>query len=145
MQSPSTQAGKTDSGWTAFVEKLEAAELEFVKGRPADFKALWSKADDVTICGGFGNIEAGWANVTARLDWASSKFTEGTRTNEKVSNIVSGDIAHLVQKEFIRFRLPGHTDWSTIEFRATMVFRREAGEWRVVHRHADMQTGTKAP
>lgn len=144
MDSHSIQV-KADSDWTSFVEKLEAAELEFVKGRPADFKALWSKADDVTICGGFGNIESGWANVAKRLDWASSKFSEGTRSNEKVSSMVSDDFAHLVQKEFIRFRVPEGTEWSSIEFRATMVFRREAGQWRVVHRHADMQAGTKRP
>ena len=45
-----------DSKWTAFVAKLEAAEEEFVQGRPASFQALWSRADDVTLCGGFGGI-----------------------------------------------------------------------------------------
>jgi hypothetical protein len=46
-----------DSEWTAFIAKLEAAEAEFVHGRPAAFQALWSRADDVTLCGGFGGVE----------------------------------------------------------------------------------------
>jgi ketosteroid isomerase-like protein len=32
-----------------------------------------------------------------------------------------------------------------VEMRATMVFRREAGKWRIVHRHADSQMATEAP
>jgi hypothetical protein len=30
------------------MERLEAAEQEFVQGRPAEFQSLWSRADDVT-------------------------------------------------------------------------------------------------
>jgi hypothetical protein len=39
---------------TGFLSKLEGAEEEFVSGRPAAFQALWSKNDDVTLCGAFG-------------------------------------------------------------------------------------------
>jgi len=43
-----------DAEWSVFIAKLENAEEEFVRGRPAAFQALWSRADDVTLCGGFG-------------------------------------------------------------------------------------------
>jgi hypothetical protein len=45
---------RNPSEWTAFMERLEVAEQEFVQGRPAEFQSLWSRADDVTLCGGFG-------------------------------------------------------------------------------------------
>ena len=49
------------SDWNAFMEKLEIAEVEFARGRPEDFKALWSHADDVTLFGALGGpIEMGW-------------------------------------------------------------------------------------
>ena len=40
----------------AFTAKLETAEEEFVQGRLAAFQSLWSNADDVTLCGGFGGV-----------------------------------------------------------------------------------------
>src|SRR5690348_7484838 len=39
-----------NSEWKNFISKLEIAEEEFVQGRPAP---LWSRSDDVTLCGGF--------------------------------------------------------------------------------------------
>ena len=135
-----------DSEWLAFIAKLEAAEAEFAQGRPAAFKALWSHADDVTLCGGFGGrVECGWENVGARLDWASSKYSDGSRSTEAISGRVSADFAYIVQKELIRFCVAGRTERSTLELRVTMVFRREADEWRIVHRHADSQIGNQLP
>lgn len=63
-----------NSEWLNFMAKLEAAEKEFVQGRPAAFQALWSHADDVTLCGGFGGVARGWENVTSRLNWVSAKI-----------------------------------------------------------------------
>jgi ketosteroid isomerase-like protein len=134
-----------DSEWTAFIAKLELAEEEFVQGRPAAFQALWSHADDVTLCGGFGGVERGWQNVTDRLSWVSKKYSDGTRIREEIIRMVGTDFAYLVQKEVIRSRVASQAEPSTQELRATMVFRREAGGWRIVHRHADLQVSTKAP
>jgi len=129
-----------DSEWTAFVAKLEAAEEEFVQGRPAGFQGLWSQADDVTLCGGFGGVERGWKNVTDRLS-----YSDGTRTRDKLSRMVAADFAYLVQKEVIHSRLGSQVELSALELRATMVFHREADGWRIVHRHADSQMATRPP
>jgi ketosteroid isomerase-like protein len=134
-----------DSEWAAFMEKLKAAEHEFAQGRPAAFRALWSHSDDVSICGAFGGIESGWTKVAARLDWASSQFSEGTRSREEIRSAVGTDFAYIVQTEHIRFRVPGRSEPSTLELRVTMVFRREADGWRIVHRHADSQKSTQLP
>jgi ketosteroid isomerase-like protein len=134
-----------DSEWAAFMAKLEAAEHEFAQGRPAAFKALWSRSDDVSICGAFGGIESGWKNVAARLDWAGSQFSEGQRTREEIGSAVGTNFAYIVQTEQIRFRVPGRTEPSILELRVTMIFRREADGWRIIHRHADSQKSTRLP
>jgi SnoaL-like domain len=136
---------RTDPEWTAFIAKLEAAEHEFAQGRPAAFKALWSHGDGVSLCGGFGGMESGWNKVAARLDWASSQISEGTRSSEEIRSTVGADFAYIVQTEQIRFRIPGRSELSTVDFRVTMVFRREPEGWRIVHRHADSQIGTQLP
>ena len=134
-----------DPEWTAFIAKLEAAEHEFAQGRPAAFKALWSHDDQVSLCGGFGGVVSGWDNVGARLDWASSQISEGTRSREEIGSTVGADFAYIVQTEQIRFRVPGRAEQSTRDFRVTMVFRRDSDGWRIIHRHADSQMGTRTP
>jgi ketosteroid isomerase-like protein len=51
----------------------------------------------------------------------------------------SGDLGYVVQMEHIRFLVPGQADESRRDYRVTMVFRREAEGWRLVHRQADAQ------
>jgi len=136
---------RADPEWTAFMAKLEAAEHEFAQGRPAAFKALWSHDDQVSLCGGFGSVVSGWDNVGARLDWASSQISEGTRSREEIRSTVGADFAYIVQTEQIRFRSPGRAEQSILAFRVTMVFRRDSDGWRIIHRHADSQMGTRTP
>jgi hypothetical protein len=145
MRSDSIRGDIGDSEWATFIAKLEAAEHEFAQGRPAAFKALWSHSDEVSICGAFGGIESGWKNVAARLDWASSQFSEGTRSREEIRSAIGTDFAYVVQTEHIRFRVPGRMEQSTLDLRVTMVFRRQTDGWRIVHRQADSQKNTQLP
>lgn len=144
----SALAGSTESGSAAFdaaLKEVEAAQLELVRGNPGPFKALWSTRDDVTLVGALGGaIEKGSGSISKRLDWVSSQYSEGQRKHQEVSRVVGQDVAHIVQHETIRFRVPGSGAETTQELRATMVFRLESGAWRLVHRHADAQI-TKAP
>jgi ketosteroid isomerase-like protein len=136
-QTPGTQA----QDLSAVLTKVEAAQTELVRGRPDPFKALWSHGDDVTLIGGLGgSIEKGWGRVSERLDWVASQYSAGTRQHEEVSRVVSGNLAYVVQREVIRFRIPVTGRESVQELRATMVLRLESGGWRIIHRHADAQT-----
>ena len=127
-----------NSEWSAFVARIDAAQEEFSQGRPGDFKALWSHTDDVTLSGGLGGVvEVGWDRVAARLDWASSNYAEGDRSNRMIGGLVGDDLAYLVRKEIIEAKIGGVAARSRQELRVTMVFRRGADGWRIVHRHAD--------
>ena len=141
-----TAARQNISDWNDFMAKLEAAEEEFARGRPDDFKSLWSHTDEVTLCGGLGGAtEVGWEKVAARLDWASSNYAEGTRSRQEFSNEIDADFGYLVQKEIIEARVGSQTGRSKQELRVTMVFRRGGDGWRIVHKHADSQTSVSAP
>jgi ketosteroid isomerase-like protein len=136
---PAAQA-ESDRDFAAVLREVEAAQVELVRGRPDAFKALWSQDDDCTLVGGLGGaIETGWTGVSRRLDWVSSQYAGGTRKHEQVSTAVGADLAYVVQRETIRYRVPGETRERTQELRVTMVFRRQSGHWRIVHRHADSQ------
>ena len=134
-----------EAAFDQILARVKAAQLELVRGRPDAFKALWSNRDDVTLTGGLGGaIEKGWGSVSRRLDWVSSQYADGGREHEEVVRFVGQDVAYIVQKEIIRFRVPGQAVRVTQELRAVMVFRLESGAWRISHRQADSQT-TKQP
>ncbi len=66
------------------------------------------------------------ANVAARLNWVSAKYSDGTRTREEISRVVGAEFAYVAQREVICSRLAAQTELTTQELRATMVFRRES-------------------
>lgn len=130
----------------AAMSKLDSAQQEFHNGHPGPVKAFWSHADDVTLAGGAGGpIEKGWEHVGARLDWASTHYSRGVQTNDRVMEKVIGDFAYVVQLEHIRFHVPGQADESKRDYRVTMVFRREPGGWLIVHRQADTMMSAQPP
>jgi ketosteroid isomerase-like protein len=130
----------------AMLEKVDAAQLELQNGKPAAFKALWSQADDITLSGGFGGtVEKGWDAISRRLDWVGAQFSGGTHTHERVVANTSGDLGYVVQLEHLRFKVPADGKEASRDYRVTMIFRREADGWRIIHRQADAQMTKQAP
>jgi ketosteroid isomerase-like protein len=130
----------------AMIKAVDAAQLELQNGRPAAFKALWSRADDITLSGGFGGkIEKGWDQVSRRLDWVGTQFSKGSHTTELIASTMSGQLGYLVQIEHLRFHVSGQAKESTRDYRVTMIFRREDKGWRIIHRQADSQVVMQAP
>ncbi len=137
---------KPHAEFQAFLVRVDAAQLELQNGKVESFKSIWSHADDVTLSGGFGGtIEKGWANVGKRLDWVGQQFSNGTNTIERLVANVNGDLGHVVQLEHLRFKVPGQQIDTNRDYRVTMIFRREPGGWRIVHRQADSQLAKQAP
>ena len=137
---------KSTDGFKDMLTRVDAAQLELQNGRPAAFKSLWSHADDVTLSGGFGGtIEKGWEQISRRLDWVGTQFSKGSNTIERLVANESGDLGYVVQLEHLRFHVPGQTQESKRDYRVTMVFRRESGVWKIIHRQADSQMTKQAP
>ena len=124
-----------DNDWDRFISRCQDALADLVEGRPEPFKGLWSHADDVVIMGAFGGYERGWAEVSARLDWASAGIKATNRVAENVVTLVGDDLAYTVDLE----HMTRHTGDQPVTrtLRCTQVYRRESGEWRVILRHAD--------
>lgn len=128
-----------DSTLRAFLRQFERAHDRFINGDARQWRQIASRAPDATIMGGWGGFERGGRQVAGRYDWAASRFREsGARTRvEYLSAEVSGDLAYTVSIERSRVRLADADTTATLALRATHVFRRENGAWRLVHRHAD--------
>jgi ketosteroid isomerase-like protein len=130
-----------DSSFRAFLAEWEKAQSRFINGDPTLWKQNSSHRKDATILGGFGGYgEKGWDAVGARYDWASSQYKSGGATMKvEYLNIgVSGDLGFTVGIERQEGARVGNQQNPTRRaLRATQVFRKEDGAWKLLHRHAD--------
>jgi ketosteroid isomerase-like protein len=121
-----------------FTQQFKVAVDEFAKGNPEPMKALFSHGDDVTLANPFGPIAKGWDDVSQALSYASSRFRDGeVFAIERIAEYDSGDLSCTLDREHWRAKVGEREDVGTFELRVTTALRREDGNWRIVHRHAD--------
>src|SRR5262247_1130389 len=111
------------------------ANTALVRGDIDGYLALIEHAKDYTLMAPFGGAPTRGFDTSSRAAMARF-FKAGTFDQEVVETYVTGDLVVLVTIERVRAEVGGlpEQDWS---LRVTQVFRREAIEWRLVHRHAD--------
>jgi ketosteroid isomerase-like protein len=96
---------------------------------------LWSRIDPVTVLGAKESGQ-GWAELEKMFREVAGWFSEAISYDfELVAAGASGDMAYTVGYEHNDVVVNGER--RTYTLRATHVYRREDGQWRTVHRHAD--------
>jgi ketosteroid isomerase-like protein len=120
-----------------FVPRQEAADTEIHNGDPGPRMKLWSHEDPVTVLGAFGVAASGWKEVSEMFQWVADQFSRGESFRlEIIAAGVSGDLAYTVGYEH-SMAARGDGPVKPNRLRVTHVYRRENGEWKVVHRHGD--------
>jgi ketosteroid isomerase-like protein len=118
---------------------LYEAELALHNGDAAPRRALWSRNEPVSVLGAmrsaYGQRETG--ELFTAL---ASSFSDCTSYAFDLQACgVAGDMAYTAGLEHTSVSVDGQP--RTYTLRATQVYRRESGEWRVAHRHGDTVTG----
>jgi quercetin dioxygenase-like cupin family protein/ketosteroid isomerase-like protein len=114
-----------------------AAEEAFVNGDPQPRMALWSRRDPVTLFGAIGMSESRWEALSETFRWVATRFSSVSDFRIEVELVeVSGDLAYVLWFERFDGSIAGRPV-ERVTVRVTHAYRREAGEWRIVHRHAD--------
>jgi ketosteroid isomerase-like protein len=121
----------------AAIAQLRAAMADVANGDTRAIKALYEHSDDATSFYGWGGYERGWAEVDKRWDWAGQQFKGGTVIYEPLTRIASGDLFYTTDIETFHVRMDGKAELATWSNRVTHIFRRSAGAWRLIHRHAN--------
>lgn len=120
------------------VQRYHAAADEFARGDPEPVKTIFSHGDDVTLANPFGPAVRGWKQVGAALEFAASRFRDGAVTRfETLAEYRAPDLATILEIEEWKAKVSGRGEVSSFTLRVTTTFRREHGEWTIVHRHAD--------
>jgi ketosteroid isomerase-like protein len=107
--------------------------------------AMWSHHDPVTLFGAWGPNKSGWDEVSRTFRWVASRFSEGGDYSfELIAAGVSGDLAYTVGYERMTVSVDGGSPLANM-LRVTHVYRREDGEWKIVHRHGDHPPVDQSP
>jgi ketosteroid isomerase-like protein len=117
---------------------LYEAELALHNGDAAPRRALWSRNEPVSVLGAWRNAR-GQDELDELFSSLEGSFSDCTSYEfELQSYDVVGDMAHTAGLEHISASVDGRP--RTYTLRVTQVYRREGGEWKVVHRHGDTVT-----
>lgn len=118
--------------------RLKPAEDAMHNGDVAPRRAIWSRRDPVTVLGAWKSASGPKEidELFAQLATTFSNFKSCSL--EIIAADVLGDMAYTAAYEHTQTSVDGEPRDYTL--RATQIYRREDGEWKVVHRHADTVT-----
>lgn len=131
---------EVDDFLSAVLPQQRHADTELHNGDAGPRKALWSHKDPVTVLGAAKTVR-GWTEVEALFDWLASNFSHCVSYELDVTAAgVSGNVGYIVGSEHTTASV-GDEAPVPYALRVTLIFRREDGVWKEVHRHADPMPG----
>lgn len=134
---PGVAMSELDDFLTPTLARQIEAEQALVNGDPAPRLAMTSINDPVTVFGAKVPVRRGWDEVSEVLRWLAARWSGSTAYRfDLLAADISGDLAYMIGFEHIAHSVVG-VPVEPYTLRVTHIFRRENGEWKIAHRHAD--------
>jgi ketosteroid isomerase-like protein len=117
---------------------LYEAEVALHNGHAAPRRALWSRNEPVSVLGALRNA-SGQHELDELFAALANSFSDCTSYAFELQTYdVVGDMAYTGGLERTSVSVDGQQ--RSYILRVTQAYRREGGEWKVVHRHGDFVT-----
>ena len=121
-----------------FMKQREAASQAFVNGDNGPLNSISTHVSPATIFGPKGDCIAGADKVNAANANTAKHFEAGSENSFEVLQLAaSGDVAFWAGIQRSTVNIQGKAHAVPMDLRVTEIFRRERGEWKLIHRHAD--------
>jgi len=116
--------------------KFYAGLNRMTQGDASQLADIWSHSDTVTTLHPIGGEQIGWTEVKESFDQVAGLASSGHVELAGQTIQSGGELAYEVGIERGSFTLSGES--ITIDQRVTNIYRRENGEWKIVHHHTDL-------
>jgi ketosteroid isomerase-like protein len=118
-------------------EQFYAALNRMINSDPEPMMEVWSHGSDVATMHPLGGRETEWEEVRANWEQVAQGFSDGQVSLEDLVVVpLSDDVAYTLGTEHGQATLGDET--VSIDWRATNIYRREEGEWKMVLHHTDV-------
>jgi ketosteroid isomerase-like protein len=141
--------GELEAFRTVFLARQTQAEEAMIHGDVQPRLALWSRRDPVSLLGAWGPNKTGWAELERIFGWVAQRLGSTNysdfRFDVEVADVsADGQMAYTVGFEHFNEILANgeRKPWTV---RVTHVYRREDGDWKIVHRHGDLAPVDESP
>jgi ketosteroid isomerase-like protein len=126
------------------LERQQLALDAMLEGDPEPYMGTWSQRDPVSLFGAWGPCKTGWSELSKTFRWVGSRFADGTMTYDLEVAYAGEDLAYTVGYERSEVAVDSGPK-RPMTIRVTQIYRREDGEWKLVHRHADFAPVDESP
>jgi ketosteroid isomerase-like protein len=128
----------TSSDFETFMQHRKKASDEFVNGNFVPLERISAHDAPATIFGPKGDCVQGPDEVNAANAKGAQLFKPGGRNEFEIMHKgVDGDLAYWTGIQRSTVNMQGKDAGVQMDLRVTEIFRREKGQWRLMHRHAD--------
>jgi ketosteroid isomerase-like protein len=128
----------SDRSFEQFLKIRKQASDDFVEGRFESLDKISTHKSPATIFGPKGDCVQGADAVNSTNASGAKLFQPGaTNTFEVIHMAADNDLGYWVGIQRSTVRMQGKQTPIAMNLRVTEIFRREDGEWKLVHRHAD--------
>jgi ketosteroid isomerase-like protein len=106
-------------------------------GNPDSMNEVWSHADDVIYMGPGGGLQVGWAQISENLKKQAAMKLGGKVEPAEMHLAVGQDLA-VVQNYEKGINTDAQGKQQKVSIRATSIFRKEDGKWKMIGHHTDL-------
>jgi ketosteroid isomerase-like protein len=137
LASSAFAADKETEAVRAAADEFYLALNSMFTGELGPMKRIWSHEDDVTYMGPDGGFRVGWKQVLD--DWEKQAALKlGGKVEPKDMRITSGRDLAFVSNYEIGKNVTAEGESRNVTIRATNLFRKEDGNWKMIGHHTDI-------
>ena len=121
-----------------FMQRRDQAARAYVCGDATPLSRIVTRLGEATFYAPRGGYVQGADDVFSRYERDATTFAPGSESSFEILQMAASDgLAYWVGLQRATVRMRDRPEAVRFDLRVTEVFRREGGDWKLVHRHAD--------